>query len=291
MMVFPSYGRHEHAIGRVPRLRIGERPVDIQDSRRISHISGIGRISGCGQAHHRGTDHIPVSPRIRTTDGDSDTQMSAVGGQCSPQVSLSNPSTKSVGSPKQGHTANNGVGNVIAVGGAEQVLDGGRKATEVTATGIVWNLKEAKNEVNELCIKFSKLKLKYEDKEKDLDKSVKMGTDKNKLKRKSRSPEKYERLKKKIKIKPDENHEKTQKIHSIVKDPPRKIKRIDVIDLTLSDDEEQESNYIIDLTLSDDEEQGYRPSYKINRNGITIGTIKIWNISEFNVKKYELPFF
>ncbi len=84
-----------------------------------------------------------------TASGDSDTQMSAVGGQCSPQVSLSNPSTKSVGSPKQGHTANNGVGNVIAVGGVEQALDGGRKATEVAATGIVWILKDMNNEVNE----------------------------------------------------------------------------------------------------------------------------------------------
>ncbi len=46
-----------------------------------------------------------------------------------------------------------------------------------------------------------------------------------------------------------------------------------MIDLTLSDDEEQGSNHIIDLTLSDDEEQGYRPSYTINRNGIIDLTI------------------
>jgi len=31
---------HEHAIGRVPGLRMGERPVDIQDSREISHTFG-----------------------------------------------------------------------------------------------------------------------------------------------------------------------------------------------------------------------------------------------------------
>jgi len=30
----------EHAIGRVPRLRMGERPVDIQGSREISHTFG-----------------------------------------------------------------------------------------------------------------------------------------------------------------------------------------------------------------------------------------------------------
>ncbi len=46
-----------------------------------------------------------------------------------------------------------------------------------------------------------------------------------------------------------------------------------MIDLTLSDDEEQESNHIIDLTLSDDEKREYRPSYKINRNGIIDLTI------------------
>ncbi|KAF0748095.1 Uncharacterized protein FWK35_00025911, partial [Aphis craccivora] len=130
--------------------------------------------------------------------------------------------------------------------------------------------------VKVMCIKFSELRLKYEDEEKDdsdIERYVKKATDlnvgKSKLKRKSRSPEKNKRLKKKITIKPVENQEKIQKFHSIVKDPPRKIKRIDVIDLTLSGDEEQGSNYIIDLTLSDDEEQGYRPSYTINRNVTT----------------------
>jgi len=77
-----------------------------------------------------------------TASGDSDPQMSAVGGQCSPQVSLSPSSTKSVGSPKQDPTANNGVGNATAAGGAKQAPGDGRTTIDVTATGYAKNSKD-----------------------------------------------------------------------------------------------------------------------------------------------------
>lgn len=56
----------------------------------------------------------------------------AVGGRCSPQVSSSPPSTKSVVVSRQASTASNGAGKSTVGEGAKQALSSGRKATEDT---------------------------------------------------------------------------------------------------------------------------------------------------------------
>lgn len=68
-----------------------------------------------------------------TATGASETPEPAVGGRCSPQVSSSPVSTKSVEVLRQASTASNGAGNATAGEGVKQALSSGRKATEATA--------------------------------------------------------------------------------------------------------------------------------------------------------------
>lgn len=80
-----------------------------------------------------------------TSPGESDSpQGTAVGGRRSPQKSRSPSGAKSVGMLKQVPTASNGAGNITAVGGGKQAPDGGRKATEATATALSRTQAEAK---------------------------------------------------------------------------------------------------------------------------------------------------
>jgi len=67
-----------------------------------------------------------------TATGGSETPEPAVGGRCSPQVSSSPVSTKSVVVLRQAATASNGAGNTTAGEGAKQALPSGQKATEAT---------------------------------------------------------------------------------------------------------------------------------------------------------------
>ncbi|XP_026818965.1 uncharacterized protein LOC113557592 [Rhopalosiphum maidis] len=67
-----------------------------------------------------------------TASGVSETPEPAVGGRCSPQVSSSPVSTKSVEVLRQASTASNGAGRATAGGSAKQALSSGRKATEDT---------------------------------------------------------------------------------------------------------------------------------------------------------------
>lgn len=98
-----------------------------KDNRHEAGVGSVGlaTINQYGQ-HNR--EHKPYFSRgLRDPGGGN-------AGQRSPEGSKSPPGAKGVGMLNQVPTASNGDGKSTAVGGTKQALDGGRKATEVTAT-------------------------------------------------------------------------------------------------------------------------------------------------------------